>query len=73
MAREIGISAGNLSLWKNGHAVPKYENLESLLNLLDVTLGQCLYFPDEVGRYREMELLIEAGQRAEIPPAASKK
>lgn len=58
-----------LRKWKNGTQVPDVRNLELLLNLLGLRISDCLYFPDEVSHYRDVELALT--RKRDLPKPAS--
>lgn len=55
-----------VSRWEKGHRFPEEPQIDRLLALHNppLTLGQCLYFPDEVSAYREAEVFIENLKKA---------
>ena len=63
---ELGESGqSTVSNWEHDKQFPEAGHLETLLDILGLELGECLYFPDEVGIHKRIEAVIMAGLRIE--------
>lgn len=82
IAKALGVKPENVSRWRNQSNPQniKVQHLETLLSLLTpkLTLGQCLFFPDEIERKEVVEALFpiiraalqqQPAQVAQPPPA----
>lgn len=66
IAKRVGVKPETVSRWKHGHLKNiQLSNLQSLLMILEIKLGDCLHFPGEVGLDIAMSLLRRAAQ---LPP-----